>query len=458
MLENGQIKEVEIIDLNHTGQGVAKVDNFVVFVDKAIIGDTVEIEITEKKKNFAVGRLIKILKASDFRVNPKCQYFYDCGGCQLMHMDYSAQLEYKKNRVISELRRSSVNMKDVTVMDALGMDNPLRYRNKTAFSVAEKNNEIIIGPYEQGTYNTVDISSCMLQTSEADKAVELFKQLMIKYNVKAYDKKTGKGTVRNIVIRSSRKNELMFIIVTASEIFTEKELIANELALNIKEIKTVVQNINSKNTNLVMGYKNITLYGEGTIDDTIGGLKFTISPETFFQINPEQTEKLYTIAIEFADIKIDDVCFDIYCGIGTISLMAARHARKVYGVEIVEQSIINAKENAVRNNIENAEFLAGKAEVVLPRLYRKNIKADVVIVDPPRKGCEKEVIDTIIDMKPNKVVYVSCNPSTLSRDIKMFEEGCYILKKVQPVDQFPWTHHVECVCLLERKQGVTSRI
>ena len=341
-------------------------------------------------------------------------------------------------------------MEDVIVSDALGMDNPLRYRNKTAFSVAEKNNEIIIGPYEQGTYNTVDISSCLLQTSEADKAVELFKQLMIKYNVRAYDKKTGKGIVRNIVIRSSRKKDLMFIIVTATEIFPEKELIANELVLNIKEIKTVVQNINSKNTNLVMGYKNITLYGEGTIDDTIGGLIFTISPETFFQINPEQTEKLYTTAIEFADIKKDDVCFDIYCGIGTISLMAAKHARKVYGVEIVEQSIINAKENAVRNNIKNAEFFAGKAEVVLPRLYKKNIKADVVIVDPPRKGCEKEVIDTIIDMKPNKVVYVSCNPSTLARDIKMLEEGGYILKKVQPVDQFPWTHHVETVIMMTR--------
>lgn len=450
MFENGQIKEVEIIDINHTGQGVAKVDNFVVFVDNAVTGDIVEIEITEKKKNFAVGNLKRIIKESPKRIKPQCSYYYDCGGCQLMHLDYAANLLYKKNRVINELRRASVNMEDVKVHETMGMEEPFRYRNKTAFSVAEKNKEIIIGPYEQGTYNTVNISGCLLQTTEADRAVELFKNLMIKHNIKAYDKRTGNGSVKNVVVRSSRKNELMFIVVTSSENFPAKEKLVQELTSAIKEIKTVVQNINPKNTNLVMGHKNITLYGEGTITDTIGNLTFTISPETFFQINPQQTEKLYEKAIQYADLKKDQVCFDIYCGIGTISLMAARNAKKVYGVEIVEQSIINAKENAAANNINNAEFFAGKAEVVLPKLYKKNIKADVVIVDPPRKGCEKEVIDTIISMRSNRVVYVSCNPSTLARDIKLLEEGGYRLLEVQPVDQFPWTHHVECVVLMSR--------
>lgn len=450
MFENGQIKEVEIIDINHTGQGVAKVDNFVVFVDNAVTGDIVEIEITDKKKNFAVGNLKRIIKESPKRIKPQCSYYYDCGGCQLMHLDYASNLLYKKNRVINELRRASVNMEDVKVHETMGMEEPFRYRNKTAFSVAEKNKEIIIGPYEHGTYNTVNISGCMLQTTEADRAVGLFKNLMIKHNIKAYDKRTGNGTVKNVVIRSSRKNELMFIIVTSSENFLAKEKLVQELTSAIKEIKTVVQNINPKNTNLVIGHKNITLYGEGTITDTIGNLTFTISPETFFQINPQQTEKLYEKAIQYADLKKDQVCFDIYCGIGTISLMAARKAKKVYGVEIVEQSIINAKENAAANNIKNAEFFAGKAEVVLPKLYKKNIKADVVIVDPPRKGCEKEVIDTIISMKSNRVVYVSCNPSTLARDIKMLEEGGYRLLEVQPVDQFPWTHHVETVVLMSR--------
>lgn len=449
MLQTGKTIEVEIIDLNHTVQGVAKIDNFVVFVQGAITGDVALIEITEAKKNYAVGRLIKIIKPSIYRINPPCDYYEQCGGCQLMHMDYKEQLKYKKDRVINELKRAGINFEEPIVEDTIGMENPFRYRNKTAFSVTEKKNEIHIGPYEQGTYNTVDIDGCLIQSSQADEIVKHFKELMIKYNIKAYDKKSGKGTIRNIVIRNSRINDLMLTIVTTSGGFQHKDLIIKELISKIPNIKTIVQNINSKNTNLVMGSKNITLYGEGSINDTIDDLAFTISPETFFQINPIQTEKLYKTAIEYADIDKNDVCFDIYCGIGTISLMAAKQAKKVYGVEIVEQSIINARENAKTNNISNVEFFAGKAEQIVPKLYKKNIKTDVVIVDPPRKGCEKEVIDTIINMSPKKVVYVSCNPSTLARDIKLLESGGFSLQKVQPVDQFPWTGHVECVILMQ---------
>lgn len=449
MLEVGQIKEVEIIDLNHTGQGVARVDNFVVFVDGVIQGDIVEIKITEKKKNFAVGKLLRIVKLSLNRIDPSCEHYQQCGGCQLMHMDYSEQLKYKKNRVINELKRVDVLMDDVFVNETIGMDNPFRYRNKTAFSVTKINDEILIGPYEQGTYNTVDIDGCMIQSKSADKAIIEFKNLMIKYKIDAYDKKLGKGTIRNIVIRNNRKDELMFIIVATTANFNNKDLLIRDLVMNNSNIKTVILNVNNKNTNLAMGIKNITIYGEGTINDTIDDLNFTISPETFFQINPIQTEKLYQKAIEYANINKNEICFDIYCGIGTISLMAAKYAKKVYGVEIVEQSIINARENAAINKITNAEFYAGKAEDVMPKLYMQSIKADVVIVDPPRKGCEKEVIDTIIDMAPEKVVYVSCNPSTLARDIKLLEIGGYKLKKVQPVDMFPWTVHVECVILMQ---------
>lgn len=450
MLEAGQIKEVEIIDVNHMGKGVAKIDNFVIFIDGAISGDIAEIKITEKKKNFAIGKLLKIIKGSENRINPSCSHYEKCGGCQLMHMDYKEQLHFKKNLVINELNRAGVNTQGVMINDTLGMDNPFRYRNKTAFSVTKINNEIYIGPYEQGSYNTVDIEGCLIQSNEADEAISLFKELMIKYNIDVYDKKSGKGTVRNIVIRNNRKNELMFIMVTNVEDFKNKDLLVKELAFRNPIIKTIIQNINSKNTNLVMGRKNITMYGEGTINDTIDDLNFTISPETFFQVNPLQTEKLYQTAINYAEINKDDVCFDIYCGIGTISLMAAKHAKKVYGVEIVEQSIINARENALKNKISNSEFYAGKAEEVVPKLYKQKVKADVVIVDPPRKGCEKEVIDTIINMSPKKVVYVSCNPSTLARDIKLLEEGGYSLKKVQPVDMFPWSVHVETVILLQR--------
>lgn len=448
MLEENLITDVEIIDVNHMGKGVAKIDNFVVFVDGVITGDIAEIKIIETKKNFAVGKLLKIIKDSEQRIIPHCSHFEQCGGCQLMHMNYEVQLKYKKDRVINELNRAGVDIENIVLNDTLGMSDPFRYRNKTAFSVTKKNNDIYIGPYEQGTYNTVDIEGCLIQSEEADKAISLFKDLMVKYKIDAYDKKSSRGTVRNIVIRNNRKNELMFIIVTTVEEFKNKDSLVKELAANNSNIKTIIQNINNKNTNLVMGRKNITLYGEGTITDTIDDLSFTISPETFFQINPVQTEKLYQTAIEYADINDDEVCFDIYCGIGTISLMSAKHAKKVYGVEIVEQSIINARENALNNEISNAEFYAGKAEELVPRLSKQNIKADVVIVDPPRKGCEKEVIDTIISMASQKVVYVSCNPSTLARDIKFLEEGGYRLRKVQPVDMFPWSVHVETVILM----------
>jgi 23S rRNA (uracil1939-C5)-methyltransferase len=452
MLETGTIKEVEIIDLNHTGQGVAKIDNFVVFVSGAITGDTVKIKIRDKKKNYATGSLISVIKPSEFRINPPCRHFEQCGGCQLMHMDYEEQLKYKRNRVINEFRRADVNFDELIVNKTIGMEEPYRCRNKTAFSVTEKNNEIQIGPYEQGSYNTVDIDGCIIQSKEADNVLSAFKNLMAKYNIKAYDKKTKKGIVRNIVIRSNRKNELMLIIVTAAENFKNKDSLVQELLSLAPNIITIVQNINDKNTNLIMGRKNITLHGEGNIVDETDDLIFTISPETFFQINPIQMEKLYRTAIEYANIGKDDICFDIYCGIGTISLMTAKRARKVYGVEIVEQSIINARENAKNNNIRNAEFYAGKAETIVPKLYKQNIKADIVIADPPRKGCEKEVIDTIISMAPEKIVYVSCNPSTLARDIKLLEEGGFKLTKVQPVDMFPWGVHTEVVVLLQHQE------
>lgn len=451
MLEVGQIIEVDIMDISYEGKGVAKVDDFVVFVEGAITGDIVKIKILQKKKNYAIGKLLKIIKKSNDRVDPSCKYSTQCGGCQLMHMDYKKQLIYKKNRVINELNRASVNIDQTIINDTIGMEEPFRYRNKTAFSVTKKNDEIVIGPFEEKTYNTVDISVCMLQSKQADEVIKFFKSAMKKYNIKPYDKKISKGIIRNLVIRSNKQNEIMVIIVTNTEYFPNKDKILKELTSKIKEIKTVIQNINNKNTNLIMGSKNITLFGEGTINDTIDDLNFTISPDTFFQINSQQTQRLYQTALDYAELEPDDICFDLYCGIGTISLIAAKQAKKVYGVEIVEQSIINARENAKFNHIENTEFFAGKTEKVLPMLYNKNIIPDVIILDPPRKGCEKEAIDSIIKMSPNKVVYVSCNPSSLARDVKLLENANYKLVKVQPVDQFPWSTHTEVVCLLEKR-------
>lgn len=453
MLEKGLITEVQIIDINHTGQGLAKIDNFVVFINGAITGDRVKIIITDSKKNYATGKIIDIVKPSKKRISHPCKYFEQCGGCQLMHMDYKEQLTYKKNRLINEFKRAKVNFNELFVNETMGMDDPYRYRNKTAFSVSSKNNKIQIGPYRQGTYETVDIDACLLQTKDSDYLIKVLKVLLEKYKISAYDNKTGKGIIRNIVIRNNRANELMLIMVTTAENFQNKDLLVEELLSLCPNIKTIVQNINDKVTNLAMGRKNITLYGQGTIVDMIDDLTFTISPETFFQINPLQTEKLYKTAIEYANIGEDDICFDIYCGIGTISLMAAKRAKKVYGVELVEQSILNAKENAKINNIRNTEFYAGKAEHILPKLYKQNIKADIIIADPPRIGCEKQVIDTIISMSPSKVVYVSCNPSTLARDIKLLEQGGYILKNAQPIDMFPWSVHTEVVVLLQKKKN-----
>lgn len=445
MLEIGQIIEVDVIDVNYEGKGVAKIDDFVVFVEGAIDGDFVKVKIAKKKKKYAVGEIIKIIKKSKHRIDSPCKFFVQCGGCQLMHMDYEKQLKYKKNRVINEFKRASVNIEETIVSDTIGMEEPFRYRNKTAFSVTKKNNEIVIGPYEERTYKTVPISGCMLQSKQADEILGFLKDAMTRYNIDPYDKKTGKGIIRNIVIRSNNKNEIMLIIVTNGENFPNKNAIIKELILKVDKIKTVIQNINNKKTNLIMSNKNIVLYGEGTIKDTIDNLEFTISPNTFFQINQIQTQKLYETALKFAEVNSNNICLDLYCGIGTISLMAAKYAKKVYGVEIVEQSIVNARENATINNISNVEFHVGKAEEILPKLYRENIVADVVIVDPPRKGCQQEVIDIIINMGPKKVVYVSCNPSTLARDVKLLEIGGYKVEKVQPVDMFPWTVHVETV-------------
>lgn len=444
-MQEGQVLEVNIIDVNYMGKGVAKINDFVIFIADTVSGDTALIKITEVKRNYAIGELIRIINYSKDRILPPCDYFNQCGGCQLMNMSYDQQLIFKKNRVINELKRAAIDIDNITINDTLGMEDPIRYRNKTAFSVAMKNNQIIIGPYEQGTYNTVNIDKCLLQSEVGDKAVQVFKDLMIKYKLQPYNKKTKKGTVKNLIIRSNKINELMFIIVTATEHIPNLKKIINELTQAVEQIKTVIQNVNPINTNIVMGKRNITLYGEGTIKDTIGDLVFTISPETFFQINSLQTEMLYKTAIEYAKLNKDDICFDLYCGIGTISLLAAKYAKKVYGVEIVEQSIINARNNAISNNISNVEFYAGKTEEILPSFQKQNINPDVIILDPPRKGCEEKVLDTIISLSPKKVVYVSCNPQTLARDLKLLEKGGYYLTKVQPVDQFPWTLHTECV-------------
>ena len=445
------IIELKIIDINHEGQGVAKLDNLVIFTDKAVTGDIVKAQILELKKSFAIARTVEILQASPYRVKPKCKYFESCGASQLLDLSYEEQLKYKKNIVINTLKKSSINIDDIKVSDTIGMDNPFRYRNKTSFSVSwDDSGRVKIGTYEQSSHKLVYLEECLIQSELADSILKHTREVFEKYKIKPYNKITKEGTVRHIVIRTNKNNEAMLIIVTNTEELPYADKIANDLIQAENRIKTIVQNINNKNTSEILEYKNKTIYGAGTITDYISNLKFTISPHTFFQINSTQTEKLYEKAIEFAQLTKNDICFDLYCGIGTISLLAARKAKKVYGVEIVEQSIKDARLNAKENKIDNVEFFSGKVENLLPTLYKQNIKADVIIIDPPRKGCEAEVLKAIKNISPKRLVYVSCNPATLARDLKILQDDGFKIEKVQPVDMFCNTVHVETVVLMSR--------
>lgn len=445
-----QIIETEIIDMNHKGQGIAKKDGFVIFVDNAVTGDICKIQITLIKKKYGVGKVIEVLEKSTIRVKPNCKYFHSCGGCQIMNIDYDEQLKIKKHRVVNELKKVS-NIENIIVHDTIGMENPFRYRNKGSFPVAKSNGEIAIGAYEIGSHKMVDLDSCIIQHETVDEILKTFKIIMNLFKLKPYDEIKDRGLIKHLMIRSNKQNEIMIIIVTAHEKLPYKYEIADKLVKEIPNIKSIIQNVNIKQTNVILGNKNNVIYGDEIIKDTIFDLEFSISPHSFFQVNHTQTEVLYSKTLEYAHLTGKEIVFDIYCGIGTISLLLAKKAKEVYGIEIVKQAIINAKENADKNNIDNAHFFTGKAENIFPELYKKGITADVIVVDPPRKGCEKEVLNTIISMNPKRVVYVSCNPATLARDLKILEDGDYDIKKIQPVDMFPHSMHVECVCLIEKK-------
>lgn len=443
--------EIEIIDLNHKGQGVAKIDGFTIFLDRGIPGDIGKAKIISVKKNYGVGKFISIDEKSKDRVEPICVIEHECGGCQIQSIDYNKQLEIKKNTVINNIKRIG-GLENVLIHDTIGMENPYRYRNKAQYPVKSYDNKIDIGFYKINTHEIVDTERCYIQHDVNDEVTKLVKEYMIKFNVSGYDEKSGKGIIRHILTKTSfRTNDVMVVIITNGSKLPFKEKLIDILTNNIKSIKSIVQNINNKRNNVILGEKSKTLWGEGKIIDYISDLKFNISPQSFFQVNPIQTEVLYNKALEYTDLSGDETVFDIYCGIGTISLFLAKKAKKVYGIEIVEKAIEDAKENARINNIDNAEFYAGKAEEVFPKLYKEGIKADVIVVDPPRKGCEESVLETIVKMNPSKVVYVSCNPSTLARDLKYLDEKGYKTVKVQPVDMFPHTMHVETVVLIEKK-------
>jgi len=442
---------VDIVDNGFEGEGIAKIDGFTIFIPNAIKGEKIRILIVKVLSSHAFGKIIEIIEKSEHRIEEDCTTYKRCGGCNLRHIDYEETLNMKQRAVQNLVNKSLKNK--VEVKPTWGMGNPYHYRNKLQYPIGiDKNGNAIVGVFANRTHEIIPVENCLIQESQANKIAKYLTELINKYKISVYNETTQKGLVRHVVIKTGfRSREVMVIIVINGDKLPFEKEISNQLQEKYEEIKSIVININNKNTNVILGEKNINILGDGYIKDYLGEYCFKISPLSFYQVNPVQAEALYNIAIENVNITPDDVVFDLYCGIGTISLFAAKYAKKVYGIEIVEQAIEDAKENAKMNNIQNTEFIAGDTEVLLTDLIdNKKIIPDVVIVDPPRRGLDNTTINNILKIHPKRVAYVSCNPATLVRDLSLLEEK-YEIKMIQPVDMFPFTSHCEVVTLLSLK-------
>ncbi|NLC68931.1 MAG: 23S rRNA (uracil(1939)-C(5))-methyltransferase RlmD [Clostridiaceae bacterium] len=443
---------VDITDINHEGQGVGRIDGFTVFVDGALVGENVKVKIIKVLKSHAVGKLLEIKIPSTARIEPFCPAYKRCGGCSLQHMSYGAQLEYKTRMVKEVLKRiGKIGNAESLVRDTMGMEHPFEYRNKAQYPVGTAEEKPVIGFYARRSHDIVNVEHCGIHETLGNKIREIFRKFIEENNISVYDETSHKGLVRHLMIRSGfRTGEIMVVVVINGQDLPRKKALVDSLLGQVPGIKSIVLNINTEKTNVILGEKNLVIYGNDAITDYIGDLKFYISPLSFFQVNPVQAEVLYNKAVEFAALSGNETVFDLYCGTGTIALFMARKAKQVYGVETVGEAIADAKRNAKVNGIGNVEFLEGEVEEIVPKLYDAGIKADVVVVDPPRKGCEVSVLDTVANMAPARIVYVSCNPATLARDLFYLGERGYGTVEVQPVDMFPWTAHVECVVLITK--------
>lgn len=436
-------------DLTHDGAGVAKVDGYPIFVPNGLPGEKAKIKVIKVNKGYGCGRLEELYEKSPYRIEIPREDLPKYGGCQLEHISYEGQLKYKENQVRQVLTRIG-KLEDVVVHPILGMDNPWHYRNKAQVPVGEKDGKLIAGFFKPRSHDIVDTDESLIQIPEINEAVQAVKEICGKLGIPAYNEETHKGVLRHIMARYGQQTgELMVVIVTRTGEIPFVEKIVEEIVARLPKVKSIVHNVNSKRTNVILGDKTKVLWGSEVIYDFIGDVKFAISALSFYQVNPVQTKVLYDKALEYAALTGSESVIDAYCGIGTISLFLAQKARKVFGVEIVPEAIEDARKNAALNGIENAEFEAGEAEVVIPKWYEEGNKADVFVVDPPRKGCDEVLLRTIIDMKPKKVVYVSCNPATLARDLRILEDGGYKTVEVQPVDMFPHTTHCEAVARIE---------
>ncbi len=441
--------ELFIQDISAEGQGVGKHDGYTVFVPQTLIGERVLIKVIKAGKSFGVGKLIKIIQESQYRQHPTCEKFGKCGGCDLMHLKYEAQLEFKRNRVLQALKRIG-KQENVVVNNTLGMDYPYRYRNKGAFCIQKIDGEIRLGLFEKRTHRIVPIDDCIIEDETCKNVISIVKEWAMETGVSCYNEETGKGLLRNIIVRSSTLNEVMVILCTNGRNIPKSKVLVDNLCNGVDSLKSIVQCINTKQTNVMMDGEINVLHGKDRINENILGVKVELSAKAFLQVNPIQTEVLYSHAIDRAGITKDSFILDAYCGSGSIGLLAASKGAKVIGVECVEDAITDANRNAKLNNFDNIEFICGNAEEEIPKLLKNEQKPDTVIVDPPRKGCAQTLLDAIVGAKIEKVVYVSCNPETLARDVNFFTQRGYLLGDIQPVDMFPHTVHVECVVMLSR--------
>ena len=444
---------LEIEDCGIDGEGIGKADGFTVFVKDAVIGDTVTAKIIKAKKNYGYGRLMEVLKPSPYRVEPKCEFARQCGGCQLQALSYDQQLVFKTNKVKGHLERIG-GFTDIPMEPIIGMDELFHYRNKAQFPVGRnKEGKIVTGFYAGRTHNIIENRDCALGVAENKEVLDRVIAHMEKYGIEPYNEATGKGLVRHVLIRYGyfTKEVMVCLILNGNKLPKEEQLVKS--LCEIPGMTSITINVNKKRSNVILGEEICLLWGQEYITDRIGDISYQISPLSFYQVNPMQTQKLYAKALEYADLHGQETVWDLYCGIGTISLFLAQKAKFVRGVEIVPAAIENAKENAKLNGLENTEFFVGKAEEVLPREYKKNgVYADVIVVDPPRKGCDETLLETMVEMNPGRIVYVSCDSATLARDLKYLCERGYELRKVCPVDQFGMTVHVETVVLLSQQK------
>ncbi|MBC2189812.1 23S rRNA (uracil(1939)-C(5))-methyltransferase RlmD [Listeria booriae] len=442
--------DVVFEDLTHDGNAVAKIDGYPIFVPQGLPDEIAQIKVLKTNKNYGFGKIIELTKESADRVTPPCLVYSQCGGCQLQHLSYDGQLRMKQKQVAQVMKR--IGKQDVEVLPTLGMENPWNYRNKAQVPVGFVNGRLVAGFYQQRSHQIIDMNTCLIQQEENNEVIQTARAIFAKYYVEPYDETTRKGVLRHLMTRfATTTGELMLVIVTTKLNFPNKAEIMAELQQSIPELTSLVQNVNTANTNVIFGEQTVVLAGREYIMDTIHGISFAISARSFYQVNPEQTEILYAEALKLAGLTGEETVIDAYCGIGSISLCLAKEAKHVYGVEIVPQAIEDARANAKLNKMDNVTFAVGKAEEVIPDWFNQGIKADVLVVDPPRKGCDDALLQTILKMKPKRVVYVSCNPATLARDMLVLTEGGYEAKMVQPVDMFPQTTHVECVTVLQRQ-------